>query len=160
MNFSEIIKNAADKVGSLEKNLLEIENQYSAMLICDPSEIEEINENIASCREKADVCLSEIKQICSEDETGLIKKAVNPGAKHFDIDVRTEEIFQKRQAVNAVIVRIQNLMPAVSERLELKKEETLALIKENNQSQSANAAKYFSKEDRDPVYLTRKGKTI
>lgn len=160
MNFIENVQNTAENMRTLEKNLLEIENLYSQMLICSSDEIEELDNRIFSLREQSDECLNKIKQNCAEDETGNIKKAVDPKSRHCDINAETEEIFNIRQSVNAVNIRITELIPVVKDRIEIKKEETLSMIKENNLSQSANAAKYFFKEDSDSVYLTRKGKKI
>ena len=160
MDFSEIVQNTIENMKTLEKNLLEIENLYSLMLVCSSDDIEEIDTKIFALRQSADECLKKIKTNCDEDETGAILKAANPKAKHCDIDTGTEEIFMLRQSVNAVNFRIMELIPVVRERIEIKKEETLSLIKEHNQSQSANAAKYFFEEEKDSVYLTRKGKKI
>ncbi len=160
MEFSEIVQNTSKNLKQLEENLLGMEELYGQMLVCSSDEIEEIDEKIFSLRKKADECLNKIEDDCASDETGAVRKAADPKAVHRDIDERTEEIFLARQSVNAVSVRLMELIPAVRERMEIKKEETLYLIKENNQSQSANAAKYFSKEERDSVYLTRKGKKI
>lgn len=160
MNFSENVQNTAENMKMLEKNLLEIEELYGQMLICSSDEIEEIDNKILSLRENSDECLKKIKANCDEDETGMIKIAVDPKVRHCDIDSETEEIFKLRQSLNAVNVRIMDIIPVVMDRIEIKKEETLSLIKEHNQSQSANAAKYFFKEERDSVYLTRKGKKI
>ncbi len=160
MNFSENVQNTAENMKLLEKNLLEIEELYGRMLICSSDEIEEIDNQIFSLRKNSDECLKKISSNCDEDETGMIKKAADPKAKHCDIDKETEEIFMLRQSVNAVNVRITDIIPVVRDRIEIKKEETLSMIKENNQSQGANASKYYFKEDRDSVYLTRKGKKI
>ena len=144
MVFDDCIKKICDCYSETEKVLLELEEEINYLFICDPDEVFITNEKITQYRQMADELMTTAYEICSEDSTGILLKAADPQCCRADIDDRAENVFTARQDINAVLFRIQNVIPQVEKRISVEKDKSIEKIRDNNTSQSANVSKYFS----------------
>lgn len=142
--------------------LLEMETEINCLFTCNPDDIDVCVERIDKYKEITDEIFDEIDDICSEDESGELRKATLPLSDRKDIIDELADVFEKRQEINAVACRIQNTIPMVQTRLKKSMEKTLEEIKKNNTSQSAQAARYYSavNSSEQPARLSQKSRSI
>lgn len=124
--------------------LLEMEKEIGELYVCSPDDVDISVERINKYREITDEIFTEIDSLCAEDETGELKKATEPLTDRKDVAEEYVEVFEKRQEVNAVAYRISAAIPMVQDRLKKSMDRVLEEIKENNNGQSAKAAKFYS----------------
>ncbi len=162
MNYREAAEQICVCLDEIEEVFLEMENEINTLFVCDPDDVEVSAERIEKYREIADEIFADIRQICDEDETGTLRTAVNPLTDRRDVAEECTDVFEKRQDVNAVVYRIQNTIPMVSDRLKKAMEKTLEEIKANNTGQSAQAARYYSAVNatQQPSRLSQKSRSI
>lgn len=144
MISEDCVKKICDCYDQTEKILLELEEEINYLFVCDPDEVYITNEKIIQYRQMADELMTAADEICNSDDTGSLIKASDPQSSRSDVDDSTECIFIARQNINAVLFRIQNVIPQVEKRLLREKDKSIEKIRDNNTSQSANVSKYFS----------------
>lgn len=144
MILEDCVKKVCDCYEETEKILLELEEEINYLFVCDPDEVYITNEKITQYKQMADELMSAADEICTSDSSGLLIKASDPQSCRADVDDSTESVFIARQNINAVLFRIQNVIPQVEKRLQREKDKSIEKIRNNNTSQSANVSKYFS----------------
>lgn len=157
-NINEI----CECLNEIEEIMLEVEYEMNYLFTCDIDDIEFSMEKIDQYRQMTDEIFAEIDNLCEEDETGMLKKAVLPRTDRKDICDDVECIFELRQELNAVIHRVATLQPQVIKRFNKEKEKMLEEIKNNNIGQSAKAAKYYSaiNDNANGYHFSPKDRTI
>ncbi|MCQ2464563.1 MAG: hypothetical protein MJ095_03165 [Oscillospiraceae bacterium] len=162
MDYKETAEYICSCFDEMSEVLLETENEINNLFVCSPDDVDVSVERIEKYREITDEIQNEINSACSEDESGELKKAVMPLTDRKDVAEEYVFVFEKRQEINAIIYRIQNAIPMVSERLKKTMEKTLEEIKENNTGQSAQAARYYSAVNatQQPSRLSQKSRSI
>jgi NTP pyrophosphatase (non-canonical NTP hydrolase) len=146
----------------IQQLLLEMETEVNNLFSCPPDEIEVSNERITKYREIIDEVFEDIDAVCAEDPDGLLKKAVHPRTNRSDIPDELADVFEKRQEINAVAFRINDIIPMVEKRLRKSMEKTLEEIKQHNSSQSAQASKYYNAVGGDTTvrHFSQKNRSI
>lgn len=162
MNYREASEQICLFFEETEEVMLEMEQEINNLYTCSPDDMEVSVYRIESYRELIDEILADIDSVCETDDTGELKKAVSPKADRKDILPELSAVFEKRQDINAVIFRMQNIIPLVQGRLKKSMEKTLEEIKENNSGQSAKAARYYDavSATQEPSRLSRKIRSI
>lgn len=162
MNINEAAKSVYDYLEEIEQVLLEMEAEVNNLFSCDPEDIDVGVERINQYREIIDEIFADIRSVTDEDETGGLKLAVSPLTNRSEINDMFADVFEKRQDVNAVVSRIQGIIPVVEERMRRGMEKTLQEIRENNTSQSAQASKYYNavNDSTNPQRLSQKRRSI
>ncbi len=140
----------------------EIENEINNLYICSPDDIELSVEKINEYKQCTEELFGYIDEICDEDKTGELRKAVQAVCDRKEIRDEYECIYEARQEIQATAYRMIKFIPQVSDRLARQKEKTLEDIKLNNTSQSAHASKYYSavNDDLDTYHFSRKSRSI
>ncbi len=157
-NINEI----CECLNEIKEIMLEVEFEMNFLFTCGIDDIEFSMEKIGQYRQMTDEIFSEIDNLCEEDETGMLKKAVLPRTDRKDVCDEVERIFELRQDLNAVINRVKILQPQVVKRFQKEKEKMLEEIKKNNAGQSAKAAKYYNtiNDDSNGYHIPPKGRKI
>ena len=140
----------------------ELEVEINNLYVCQPDDIALSVEKINEYRKYTDELFEEVYKICDEDETRNLRKAVKAVCDRKEIDDDFCDVYEAGQEINAVVYRIVNLIPRVSDRLTRQKEKTLQEIKDNNGSQSAHASKYYAavNNDLNNYHFARKNRSI
>jgi len=162
MNYTELSEQICSRFDEMEEVLLETELEINNLFTCSPEDMDVSTGRIEQYREITDEIQEEIDEICAEDESGELKKAVMPRTDRKDVADECIAVFERRQDINAVIFRIQSAIPMVTERIKKTMDRTLEEIKENNSGQSAQAAKYYSTVNagQQPARLSQKSRSI
>lgn len=162
MDYKESAQEICHYLEEIYELLLEMEIEVNNLFSCPPDDIEVCNERVTKYREIIDEVFGDIYAVCDTDPEGLLKKAVMPKTDRADIPDFLEEVFEKRQELNAVAFRINDIIPMVEKRLKKSMERTLEEIKQNNSSQSARASKYYGAvSDEEPVrHFSQKNRSI
>lgn len=162
MNYTELSEEIFCRFDEMEEVLLETEQEINNLFVCSPEDMDVSVERIEKYKEITDEIRAEINGICAQDESGELKKAIMPDTDRRDVIDECISVFEKKQDINAVIFRIQNAIPMVTERIKKTMDKTLEEIKENNSGQSAQAAKYYSAVNavQQPSRLSQKSRSI
>lgn len=162
MNNSDLALEVCECFDEINEVLLETENEINCLFSCHPDDIDVCVERIEKYKEITDEIFADISQICSEDETGELKKATEPLTDRKDVADIYINVFEKRQEINAVAYRIMNAIPMVKDRLNKSMEKTLEEIRKNNTSQSAQASRYYNavSSTQEPQRFSQKNRSI
>lgn len=162
MENKDKVQIVCDYLFEIEDIMRELEVEINNLYVCQPDDIALSVEKINEYRKYTDELFEEVYKICDEDETRNLRKAVKAVCDRKEIDDDFCDVYEAGQEINAVVYRIVNLIPRVSDRLTRQKEKTLQEIKDNNGSQSAHASKYYAavNNDLNNYHFARKSRSI
>ena len=134
------------KITHIQKILLVLikkyENKTRQLLDCDIDKISVLVNSRGSILNRIEVLSKEILKYCDADS--LEYQAFKNKCSRGELPEQLKEIFDLRQEFNIYGVRAHNMEQEIIERIQIKREELLEKIKENNSGATAKAAKYYN----------------
>lgn len=136
-NFEKIIENQKKLLILIEK----YETQSRKLLESDVDDIINLVNSRGSILKRIDHLTKEIFALCEEDSYEY--HAFKNDCNRSDLPDYAKEIFDLRQQFNSHAVRAHDMDPEIIEKIKILRSHLLDDIKENNNSQTAKAAKYY-----------------
>lgn len=137
-NFEKIIENQKKLLVLIQK----YESKSKQLLESDIDSIAELVNDRGAIISRIDVLTGEILNLCEENSPEY--HAFKNDCDRSSLPENIKQIFDLRQEFNSYAIRAHNMDPEIIEKISINRDKLLKKIKENNNSQTAKAAKYFS----------------